>query len=114
MFYVSFTFKQLILSTTIKCNELPESNCLISEFSPTSSNSPLSHHSVAMMSTFQQNNCLICNTGYSSKQALMRHELSVHKNVKFSCQTCGKQFAQKSGLTLHINSVHKGIKHKLQ
>ena len=27
----------------IKCNELPESNCLISEFSPTSSNSPLSH-----------------------------------------------------------------------
>ena len=64
------------------------------------------------MAKVQSFNCLTCNSSFSSKQILRRHEDSIHKGIKFDCQDCGKQYTQKCDLTRHVNSVHKGIKFK--
>ena len=56
--------------------------------------------------------CLFCNTIFSRKGDLKKHEDSINKNITFDCQDCGKQFKIKGTLTIHINSVHKGIKYK--
>ena len=56
--------------------------------------------------------CTTCNSSFSQKRILNRHEKSVHQEVKFGCQLCGKQYCRKDALSGHINSIHKGLKFK--
>ena len=60
----------------------------------------------------KEHKCLICNSSFSEKGTLKKHENSVHKNIKFDCQDCDKQLSTKRHLTRHINSIHKGIKYQ--
>ena len=56
--------------------------------------------------------CHICQQDFSSKPAVMRHFLSIHKgkNTKFECENCDAKFDVKSHLRGHINYAHQGKK----
>ena len=64
------------------------------------------------MSAKQKHKCLICNSGFSTKGALKKHEDNIHNTIRFDCKDCGKQFTQWGSLGQHVKSVHKGMKYK--
>ena len=55
--------------------------------------------------------CTLCIKSFTSKHDLLRHDKTVHKELKeYSCSICNKQFAAKANLTGHMNAVHHKLK----
>ena len=51
--------------------------------------------------------CKDCDYVCHRTDYLRRHELSIHKNVKFPCDQCEYQATRKQYLESHIKKIHE-------
>lgn len=50
--------------------------------------------------------CGSCYNGFSSKNALLKHESKSHPDAKFACDLCAQRFVTKKNISTHIHNVH--------
>ena len=56
----------------------------------------------------QRYKCTKCNSSYTSRNSLKRHELT-HSGNMIECDLCSKKFFTKHHLKIHIQSAHQGV-----
>ena len=67
----------------------------------------VSNHLQRIYDSKDQNMCNLCNTKFTCKGSLTKHELLIHGGIHFKCNFCGKELSSPRNLRRHVLAVHE-------